>query len=386
MFALNLGLALNLIVLFFAFFFRRNNTLPNRVLAFLLLDTAISFLGNASITGGFFSWFPYLFFLSWCTSCFFGPLTFSYTCLFTGSRLNFRHPVWIGAFLTAGFGLCFPLQYLSLPVADRPAFALSLLRDPLPWQMTVINVLTMLLIWTSLFAATGKIIRYRKRLVTTLSSLEKSKLTFITRFVGLIYLLTLATTVFYLVLPQHLVEYLYLPCLITLIYIYILVYTFREHSIFTTQSYQQFLEDTLPASEEMQADTSIAVQLPEPELRQLALRIGTYLDETQAFTNPDLSIGMLARGMRCPVDKISAAINKEMKQNFFDLINEKRVEKSKTLLVTKIQQMKIEAIAYEAGFNSRASFYRAFKKCTSMTPSEYLSKKSNASVFGDINL
>lgn len=50
------------------------------------------------------------------------------------------------------------------------------------------------------------------------------------------------------------------------------------------------------------------------------------------------------------------------------LINEKRVERAKVLVGNKINQMTIEAIAYEAGFNRRASFYRAFKKCTSLTP------------------
>jgi len=72
MFAINICLALNLIILFTGFFFRKNNSLPNKILALILLDTAISFLGNASITGGFFKHFPYFFFLSWCTSAFSG--------------------------------------------------------------------------------------------------------------------------------------------------------------------------------------------------------------------------------------------------------------------------------------------------------------------------
>lgn len=60
--ALNICLAVNLIILFIAFFFRKNNALPNKILALILLDTAISFLGNASITGGVFEQFPYFFF------------------------------------------------------------------------------------------------------------------------------------------------------------------------------------------------------------------------------------------------------------------------------------------------------------------------------------
>jgi len=36
----------------------------------------------------------------------------------------------------------------------------------------------------------------------------------------------------------------------------------------------------------------------------------------------------------------------------------------------------IEYVAYESGFNSRASFYRAFKKHTGITPTEFLRKKT----------
>lgn len=374
MFALNLALALNLIILFVAFFFRKNNTLPNKMLALILMDTAISFLGNATVVGGYFVEFPYLFFLSWCTSSFFGPLFFTYTCLFTGSGLKFWHPIWISGFLVGAFGLSFPATYLMLPVGSRPGFMLSLLQEPLPWQMTVINLFGMLTIWVSVFASAVRILKYKKRLVRTVSNLEKTKLTFITQFVALGLILTLATTVLYVSLPQYLVEYLYLPCLITLIYFFVLFYTFRHHAIFTPETYGQFLQDTLPASEQLVMEDLGADIVAQPELRQLAGRICEYLNSSGMYTNPDLTITILARNMQVSTEKISAAINRGMNKNFFDLINELRVEKAKALLADKINLLTIEAIAYEAGFNSRASFYRAFKKCTSLTPSQYLNQ------------
>lgn len=372
MFALNICLAINLIILFVAFFFRKKNTLPNKILALILLDTAISFLGNATITGGYFAQFPYLFFLSWCTSSYFGPLFFTYTCLFTGSQLKLQHPIWISGFLISAFGLSFPVTYFMLPLSERSHFMMSLLHEPLPWQMTVINVLGMLTILISVFTSAAKVVQYKKRLIRTVSNLEKTKLVFITQFVALGIILTVATIVLYLVLPQYLVEYLYLPCLITLIYFFILYYSFQHHAIFTTETYWQFLKDTLPASEEMKIDEIEQAVVPRSELHVLAQRIEEYLMHTGLYTNPDLTINILAREMTVPTGKISAAINKEMKKSFFDLINEMRVEKAKELLGNKINVLTIEAIAYEAGFNSRASFYRAFKKCTSLTPSEYL--------------
>jgi len=372
MFALNICLALNLIILFVAFFFRKNNALPNKILALILLDTAISFLGNASITGGVFEQFPYFFFLSWCTNAYFGPLVFAYTCLFTGGTINLKHPIWLTAFLLCIFGFSFPVTYLMLPALERPGFAASLLREPLPWQMTIINIVGMPLILASVIASAIKIVRYKRRLVTTVSNLEKTKLSFITRFIRLGGILTVVTSVLYLVLPQHLVEYLYLPCLITLIYFFILYYSVRHHAIFTAETYEQFLEDTRPV---MEAHTEAAIKqdtATQTELNILAARINDFIMQSGVYTNPDFTINMLADSMRVPAEKISAAINKMMNKNFFELINEKRVDRAKQLLDNKINQITIEAIAYESGFNSRASFYRAFKKYTTLTPSEYL--------------
>lgn len=378
MFALNICLALNLIILFVAFFFRKNNSLPNKILALILLDTAISFLGNASITGGYFEHFPYIFFLSWCTSSFFGPLVFTYTCLFTGSKLNLKHPIWLSGFLISAFGLSFPATYMMLPAPQRSGFILSLLNEPLPWQMTVINIFGMLTIWAAVIASIVKIVQYKKRLVATLANLEKTKLTFITRFVILGGTLTLATSILYLILPQYQVEYLYLPCLITLIYFFILYYSSHHHAIFTTEAYGQFLHDTHPASVEMAIDQAEAALAPESELQELAKRIDDYLTQTAAYTNPNITIRILADSLTTPVEKISVAINKEMHKNFFDLINERRVDKAKVLLNEKLDKMTIEGIACEAGFNSRASFYRAFKKYTAISPSEYLNQDTES--------
>ena len=135
--------------------------------------------------------------------------------------------------------------------------------------------------------------------------------------------------------------------------------------------YGQFLQDTCASNEMVHLREK---RLPPSELLELAKRIDGYLVQSAAYTNPDITIKTLADSLNAPVEKVSAAINKELHKTFFDLINEKRVDKAKALLNGNINKMTIEGIAYEAGFNSRASFYRAFKKHTSLTPSEYLSQ------------
>jgi AraC-like DNA-binding protein len=61
------------------------------------------------------------------------------------------------------------------------------------------------------------------------------------------------------------------------------------------------------------------------------------------------------------------------------LINSYRVNEAKALLINEPQDTILD-IAYAAGFNSKASFNRIFKKVTGMTPSEYRLKMRGSSV------
>ena len=59
---------------------------------------------------------------------------------------------------------------------------------------------------------------------------------------------------------------------------------------------------------------------------------------------------------------------------FFDYINEYRINDAKTLLKEQTDLTVLE-ILYKIGFNSKSSFYTAFKKETQQTPTKY--RKSN---------
>ena len=72
---------------------------------------------------------------------------------------------------------------------------------------------------------------------------------------------------------------------------------------------------------------------------------------------------------------ISQLVNQNTDYNFNDYINSFRVEDVKKMLERPDYiNYTIVAIGLEAGFNSKASFYRAFKKFEGMTPTEYLKK------------
>ena len=69
---------------------------------------------------------------------------------------------------------------------------------------------------------------------------------------------------------------------------------------------------------------------------------------------------------------ISQTINEVLGKNFYQLVNEYRVEEFKSLLQNaKWKKDTLLTLAMEAGFNSKSSFNRIFKEITGQTPSQY---------------
>ena len=69
---------------------------------------------------------------------------------------------------------------------------------------------------------------------------------------------------------------------------------------------------------------------------------------------------------------ISQLLNQNSEKNFNDYINELRVEDAKSMLTnSEYDQYTIVSIGLESGFNSKSSFYSAFKKFTDQTPNQF---------------
>ncbi len=97
-----------------------------------------------------------------------------------------------------------------------------------------------------------------------------------------------------------------------------------------------------------------------------------YMNTEEVFLNPSLTIFDLAKGLNITSIELSLYLNKELQKNFFDYINEYRIEKAKKLLLSpERKDHTILEILYEVGFNSKSSFNTAFKKFTNQTPTQY---------------
>jgi len=98
----------------------------------------------------------------------------------------------------------------------------------------------------------------------------------------------------------------------------------------------------------------------------------TLMQDKKPYQESDLTLFTLAKQLKIHPNHLSQRINQYNNQNFFDYINEHRVNDVKeALLCAKYDNHSFLGIAHEFGFNSKASFNRAFKKFTGVTPSEF---------------
>ncbi|MBX3255693.1 MAG: helix-turn-helix domain-containing protein [Chitinophagaceae bacterium] len=112
--------------------------------------------------------------------------------------------------------------------------------------------------------------------------------------------------------------------------------------------------------------------LSSEESLQIHGQLLKILEGEKPFLNPELTLAELAKHIPTHPNKLSEVINKYEQKSFYDLINERRIHEFFRLLnMPESKQYTLMSLAYDCGFNSKASFNRNFKKYTGKTPSEY---------------
>ncbi|WP_378174385.1 helix-turn-helix domain-containing protein [Aquimarina sp. SS2-1] len=108
-------------------------------------------------------------------------------------------------------------------------------------------------------------------------------------------------------------------------------------------------------------------------------KIQQYMEEEKPFLNPDLNLTELSKMLKIPASIVSDTINSGFDKNFNDFVNSYRVKAVQTMLQQgKQEHLSLLGIAYECGFNSKATFNRVFKKLTNTSPSQYVASQKNS--------
>ncbi|EHQ24979.1 helix-turn-helix domain-containing protein [Mucilaginibacter paludis] len=135
-----------------------------------------------------------------------------------------------------------------------------------------------------------------------------------------------------------------------------------------------------PLRLEMQTPTTIdiaytAVDTVAPDnewMNSWKEKLTNMIATERVYIEPELTITELAKKMGTNASLLSKVINTCFEMSFNDLINKCRVEEAIRLMGdARYKNLNLLAIAFDAGFNSKSTFNRAFKKITGKNPKDY---------------
>lgn len=113
--------------------------------------------------------------------------------------------------------------------------------------------------------------------------------------------------------------------------------------------------------------------LPTEEAALLRQKLEATLRLKKVYLNRQLSLSELATQINTTDKKLSTLLNQNLQSNFYDYINYFRIEAfKKSVTEGALEHYSIAGLAHKCGFKSKSSFYRAFKKETGMSPSQFI--------------
>ena len=96
------------------------------------------------------------------------------------------------------------------------------------------------------------------------------------------------------------------------------------------------------------------------------------MTKEKIFRDPNISLINIANQLKISGNYLSQLINTITGKNFADYINSFRVEDAKLKLTNnRFLNYTVISIGLESGFNSKSTFYSAFKKMVGISPSIY---------------
>ncbi len=152
--------------------------------------------------------------------------------------------------------------------------------------------------------------------------------------------------------------------------IFIGFFGLKQENIFLTQAIQLDLEKTY--RNQLQVNYE---KLLTPTENEFIKRLLNHMGEHKPFLEPEISIKILSDQLKVSPEYLSEIINTNLNKNYFDFINHYRIEEFKSQSKNdKNKHLNIIGLAFNCGFNSKATFNRVFKKATGLTPSDYINK------------
>jgi AraC-like DNA-binding protein len=113
------------------------------------------------------------------------------------------------------------------------------------------------------------------------------------------------------------------------------------------------------------------------DLDGLKAKLARLFEEELIFREKELTVSDLAKLLKISVRHLPEILHQVYGKSFKDLVNHYRNQLAKEKIENGyLASFTLESLAEEVGYNSRITFYNAFKKEFQVSPSEFWDKKT----------
>lgn len=317
---------------------------------------------------------PVIMNISWVFLFLHGPALWFYIKSLSDPEFKFK-PVFLLHFVPFIFFLIFHYShFISLPVSEKIRLLENdLFKEQVFYKISVLSISASTISYN--FWALNLLRKRRNKLMQQYSKIEGIDLGWLNvLIIAALISYSVNMALFNLDLIFHFATYKFLMFLaysFASIYILFLGYFgLRQGNIFIDSLRIPRESDVKSASVEITSPVATANSTFIESLLQ-------NMEEKQPYLDPEITISKLGEILNVRAELLSKVLNSQLNQNFFDFINKYRVDEFKNQCISKANShLSIMGIAYNCGFNSKASFYRAFKKFEGLSPSAYIEKVS----------
>jgi AraC-like DNA-binding protein len=372
-------------------FFRRSinhDNYADRLMGWFLLIAALLIV---PFMVGFAGWYdnqPYrdiLFFIPFVHSFFIGPLLYFYTRSISNYDFRVKGATWLH-FLPGFLYLAVTLGTSLIDIFIYKKYHLTNeYEDPdfAGWY----TLLSMLSVMCYLLLAIRYYNQYKRYTAIATSFADQASLKWLRNFLYAFALLSILSIIRSVLSNFEFFErmryfgpwYYYLGFALVVYYIAINAFQAKHLPLHKLQFYPDLLSGfdesrIIPVGEITTENTLENTPLiPDAKMISLAQELMVLMEKESLFERSDLTLSEVAKKLGTNQVLLSRAVNQQFELNFNDYINQYRVEAViNRISMPEFKNQTLLAIAFDAGFNSKATFNRSFKKFTGKTPKDYL--------------
>jgi AraC-like DNA-binding protein len=313
-----------------------------------------------------------------------GPGIFVYVKMILGQPIHYKKPnIWLHL-LPSLPAVVFVVYFVTLPESMRIERLMKNFES-LMWQGNTLNGIFYIQMTTYLFVCYHLISKQLKVSKTVVINKYQFDITWLKTFFTIDIIMMIVTAPLCLYIANDYINTLIGQVVMNVQFIYIFFKTVWQNGILPVGQIQEVVTVQVPTLRIAEVPENTVFQEPVLKISNNQAddyfeRLTAFMDFEKIYLKPGCTIQDLAEQAKIPQHHLSHILNNRLNKNFFDFINEYRVEAAKRLLIDKNSgQLTIEAIGFECGFGAKSSFNKAFKKLTNQTPSEFRRSLSTTS-------